>query len=223
MPEVSEDTDARSDSELVDIARRGDRDVFGSLIERHYRKCVNLATLIMRNRTEAQDVVQKAVSKAFAHLDQYQGAAEFSSWLLRIVENECLMLIRLKKRMQFLYLDADSGINEAGPVELPAEAADPEHDVIKQQLVDLIQREVRRIPPLLSNVLVLHDIQRLHISDVADRLGISVPAAKSRLLRARHELRGRLLRFSGPSGHRMAASRVRTLPAKSVRSVPWGD
>ena len=66
---------------------------------------------------KAQDQVQMAAWKAFAHLDQYQGAAEFSTWLLRIVENECLMLLRLKKRSQLLYLDADSGADGAGPVE----------------------------------------------------------------------------------------------------------
>src|SRR5215831_3074454 len=93
MPEVSEDTRAPSDFELVNIARGGDRDAFAKLIERYYHRCLNLATLILRNRIDAQDQVHKAVSKAFAHLDQYQGKAEFSSWLLKIVENECLMLI----------------------------------------------------------------------------------------------------------------------------------
>src|SRR5581483_2182168 len=106
MSQVVEDG-RRTDFELIGIARQGDRGAFGELIQRHYRSCVNVATLVLRNRTEAQDEVQKAAWKAFAHLDQYQGAAEFSTWLLRIVENECLMLMREKSRAQFLYLDAD--------------------------------------------------------------------------------------------------------------------
>lgn len=223
MPEVIHDIRVRSDFELVNVARGGDRNAFGQLLERHYRSCVNVATLVLRDRTEAQDEVQKAAWKAYAHLEQYQGAAEFSTWLLRIVENECLMLIREKKRAQFLYIDADATANGTGPVELPAAAADPEHDLIKHQLVDIIQREVRRIPPLLRNVLLLRDLQQLPMSDVANRLGISVPAAKSRLVRARHELRERLVRFCGPNGCRISASRVRTLPAKPVRRVLWAS
>ena len=221
MPEVVEDIGARTDCELVDVARRGDRDAFGHLLERHYRRCVNVATLVLRDRSEAQDEVQKAAWKAFAHLDQYHGVAEFSTWLLRIVENECLMLLRERRRAQFVYLDADASTHGTGPVELPAFAADPEHDLIKHQLLEMIQREVCRIPPLLRNVLLLRDIEQLPMADVAQRLAISVPAAKSRLVRARHELRERLMRFCGPNGMRMTASKVQTLPARPVRQVAW--
>ena len=223
ITEVVNELPVRTDYELIDGARQGDRNAFGQLIQRHYRSCVNVATLVLRNRSEAQDEVQKAAWKAFAHLDQYQGAAEFSTWLLRIVENECLMLIREKKRAHFLSLDAESRANGTGPLELPAIAADPEHDLIKHQLVEIIRQEVYRIPPLLRNVLLLRDLQQLPMAEVAARLGVSIPAAKSRLVRARQELRDRLKRFCGPNGYRMSASQVQTLPAKSVRQVLWAS
>jgi RNA polymerase sigma-70 factor (ECF subfamily) len=217
------DDSVLTDFELISIARAGDRSAFGKLIERHYRSCVNVATVVLRDRTAAQDEVQKAAWKAFAHLDQYQGAAAFSTWLLRIVENECLMLMRERRRAQFLYLDAEGSANGIGPLELPAAAADPEHDLINRQLAEMVQREVRCIPPLLRNVLVLRDIQQLPIARVALQLGISIPAAKSRLVRARRELRERAVRFCGPNGFRISASRVQVLPAKAVRRVMWAN
>src|ERR1044071_4076671 len=92
-----------SDSELVELARNGHQDAFGELLSRHRQKCVAVATFFLRNRGDAEDEVQNAFSKAYAHLDQYQGEAEFATWLVRIVSNQCLMLLRVKRRTRFIY------------------------------------------------------------------------------------------------------------------------
>jgi RNA polymerase sigma-70 factor (ECF subfamily) len=211
-----------SDLELIALARKGDKQAFGTLIERHYHSCVNIATFILRDRGAAQDEVQEACWKAFEHLDQYQGTAEFSTWLVRIVVNQCLMLLRVKRRMQFLYIDAENlSTGSSAPLQLPAAAADAEHDVVNRQLVEVLQRELRRIPALLRNVILLRDVEELPMTDVAERLGITVAAAKSRLLRARLELRDRIAGHCGRNGHHMSASKVQTLPAKSARHVVW--
>jgi len=185
------------DAELVAQARQGSKEAFGILINRHHRTCVNIATFILRDRGDAQDEVQKACCKAFEHLDQYHGDAEFLTWLLRIVSNQCLMLIRVRRRVRFLYIDEDGGREKSSPVELPAVAADPEHELMNHEMQDVLRKEIRRIPPLLRNVLMLRDVQELPMPDVAARLQISVPAAKSRLLRARIELRARVMRHCG--------------------------
>ena len=75
----------RPDHLLVDLARHGDKDAFGELVQRHYRRCVDLATLFVRNHWDAEDQVQVAFSMAHARLNQYQGEAEFATWLSRIV------------------------------------------------------------------------------------------------------------------------------------------
>ena len=66
------------DRKLVEMARQGDKDAFGELVRRHYRRCVDLATLFLRNHWDAEDQVQIACSKAHLRLDQYQGEADNS-------------------------------------------------------------------------------------------------------------------------------------------------
>jgi RNA polymerase sigma-70 factor, ECF subfamily len=185
------------DAELVSQARNGDDQAFSALVERHYRTCVNFAASILRNRSDAEDEVQKACCKAFEHLDQYRGGGQFLTWLLRIVTNQCFMLIRARRHVQYLYLDAESDRDTSSPKELRAILADPEQEFVREELCGVLQQEIRRIPPLLKNVLLLRDVQELPMIDVAARLKITVPAAKSRLLRARTELRDRMLRQSG--------------------------
>ena len=183
-----------SDDQLVDMARNGDREAFGELVRRHRQKCVDLASYFLRNRGDAEDEAQNALSQAYRHLDQYQGEAEFSTWLSRIVANQCLMLMRGRRRAQFIYLDEPAKGPKALPVELPATASDPEGEMAYSQMIGVLQREIRRIPPVLRKVMELRDIQELPMMEVAEQLGITVPAAKSRLLRARLELRERMSR-----------------------------
>jgi RNA polymerase sigma-70 factor (ECF subfamily) len=209
----------QTDGELIALARAGSKDAFGKLIHRHYPACVNIASYMLRDRSEAKDEVQKACWKAFRHLDQYHGDSEFLPWMLRIVVNQCLMLLRVRRRTRFLYIDAGSGHDGGRPIELPAVALDPEHEVIKQEMKDILKMEIRRIPPLLRTVMILRDVEELPMMHVAARLGITVPAAKSRLLRARSELRQRVIQRCASNGNSTADMKSQRLPSGSVRSV----
>jgi RNA polymerase sigma-70 factor (ECF subfamily) len=182
------------------MAKQGDRDAFGELIRRHRRRCVNLATAILRQRSEAEEETQNACWKAYQHIDQFHGEAEFSTWLLRIVENQCLMVIRQWRRAQFVHLDDCDPERGNQPTQLPAPGADPEGELGGREVLQALKTEIRRIPPLLRQVMVLHDIEELPVGELAARLGITVAAAKSRLLRARTELRQRMLRHCTRTG-----------------------
>ncbi len=188
------------DAQLVGLAKQGDRDAFGELILRHRRRCANLATAILRHRGEAEEETQNACWKAFKHIDQFHGQAEFSTWLLRIVENQCLMLLRHRRLAQFVHLDDIEPERGSAPVQLPAPDADPEGALGKREVLRVLQSEIRSIPPLLRTVLVMRDVEELPVTDLASRLGITVAAVKSRLLRARAELRRRMLRHCTRSG-----------------------
>jgi RNA polymerase sigma-70 factor, ECF subfamily len=188
-----------SDAKLLEAARQGSKDAFGELVRRHHPRCVSLASSILRDPGEAEEEVQNACWKAFKHLDQFQGEAEFSSWLLRIVKNQCLMLIRRRRGVQLVRLD-DRGTEGGMPLELSSGEVDPEGEFGSREVQRLLQTEIRRIPPLLRNVMMLRDVKQLSITDVADHLGITVAAAKSRLLRGRLELRERMSRHCGKTG-----------------------
>ncbi|MEO8597493.1 MAG: sigma-70 family RNA polymerase sigma factor [Candidatus Solibacter sp.] len=198
----------RTDHQLVGLARSGDKQAFGELIQRHGRRCIDLGCFFLRNRVDAEDIAQNAFLKAYEHLDQYQGDAEFSTWLGRIVANECLMLMRTRRRTRFVYLDDGPTDSKSMPVQLSGKGPDPEGELAYTQLTDVLRFEVKRIPPLLRNVMLLRDMNGLSMQDVASQLGISVSAAKSRLVRARAELRLRMVRHYNPNRGSSALSRT---------------
>ena len=196
---VSHEEGARlREQELVKLARQGDTRAFGELIKQNYNACLKRARWMIRNRSDAEDEVQNACWKAFQRLDQFRGEGTFSAWLGRIVENQCLMRIREERQLRFLHLDEASESNIR--IELVAQMADPEDELGSQQLGNLLRTELSRVPPLLRGVMVLYDVEGLAMPDVAARLGLSIPAAKSRLMRARVEMRARLSKHCGRRG-----------------------
>jgi RNA polymerase sigma-70 factor (ECF subfamily) len=210
MQQAMNENSKRTDNELVQLSLQGDRQAFGDLIQRHWRKSVDVACYFLRNRADAEDQAQNAFMKAYEHLDQYQGDAEFSTWLARIVANQCLMLMRVRRRARFVYLDEAASEQKTLPLQLPTSEPDPEGELAYTQLTQVLRSEVKRIPSLMRNVMLLRDIEGLPMADVADQLGITVSAAKSRLVRARAELRTRMnkhygeLRDSSPLAHSAA-------------------
>jgi RNA polymerase sigma-70 factor (ECF subfamily) len=186
------------EEELVASAKSGNKEAFGELIERHRNACLKRATLMIHNRCDAEDEVQNAFWKAFQRLDQFRGEGSFAAWLNRIVENQCLMRIREARNSHFVYLDESNESNVR--MELVGQSADPEDELGVEEVVALLRREVSRIPPLLRNVMLLRDLDQIPMPDVAVRLGLSVPAAKSRLMRARMELRSRIAKHCGRRG-----------------------
>jgi RNA polymerase sigma-70 factor (ECF subfamily) len=188
----------RDDQALVNAARAGDVLAFGELIKRHWSSCLKRATLMLRNRSDAEDEVQNAFSKALQRIDQFRGDGSFSAWLNRIVENQCLMRIREGQNARFVYLDESTDSNVR--LELVSQIEDPEDKLGLDEVLVLLRREVSRMPPLLRNVMLLRDLDQLPMPDVAQKLGLSVPAAKSRLMRARNELRARITKHCGRKG-----------------------
>jgi len=208
MHNANKDMPKPTDDQLVALARTGDSAAFGELVRRHWRKCVDLGCYFLRNRGDAEDQVQNAVMKAYQHLDQYQAEAEFATWLSRIVANQCLMLMRERRRARFVYLDEPSSEPKSLPIQLSSGGPDPEGAYSYDQLTQVLEAEVNCIPRLLRNVVLLRDIQELPMRDVAERLGLTVSAAKSRLVRARAELRLRMTRHVEGTDHSLPLGRV---------------
>jgi RNA polymerase sigma-70 factor, ECF subfamily len=192
---------SQSDGDLVMLAQDGREDAFAELIRRNYSNSFKLALSILRERQEAEDEVQNAFWKASRHIGQFQQDSKFSTWMMRIVVNQCLMRLRQTRRAKFLFLDDTPIGEERGTMELVDRNLTPEAELGTKELSILLQREISRIPPLLRNVFVLRDVKELPMPEVAETLGISVAAAKSRLLRARLELRERLEKHCGMHGH----------------------
>jgi RNA polymerase sigma-70 factor (ECF subfamily) len=187
-----------SDEVLVARARTGDQPAFGELTLRHRNACLRRAMLIIRDRGDAEDEVQNAFWKAYQRLDQYRGEGTFGAWFSRIVENQCLMRIREDRNVRYVYLDEPTKANVR--LEVVGQGPDPENQLGLSEVTVLLRKEISRLPPLLRNVMLLRDLDQLSMSDVAGRLGLSIPAAKSRLKRARMELRARVSKHCGEKG-----------------------
>ena len=188
------------DETLVKMAQVGDNSAFAELVVRHHNNCSKLAFSILRDKSDAEDEVQNACWKAYEHIGQFQQDSKFSTWLTRIVVNQCLMRLRQTRRARFLYMDDVAVKGQHATVELRDTTMSPEAELGQREVASMLKDEISRIPPLLRNIFVLRDVQELPMQDVAERLGISVAAAKSRLLRARLELRHRLGKHYGRLG-----------------------
>lgn len=185
--------------DLVTRAQQGDRSAFAVLVQQNQSSCRRLAQSILRDSHAAEDEVQTAYTKALQHIGKFQQESKFSTWLNRIVANQCLMRLRNLRRSRFFHLDEEP--TEDGAIrELPSHGPSPETEFARREMAQILAYEVRHIPPLMRDVVMLRDVHELPLDEVARRLGISVSAAKSRLLRARAELRQRLERHHGRMG-----------------------
>ncbi|MBV8553243.1 MAG: sigma-70 family RNA polymerase sigma factor [Acidobacteriaceae bacterium] len=204
-------TDA-SDEHLLRMAQHGQADAFTQLVQRHFPVCLKRAFTMLRNRSDAEDEVQNAFAKAFQSLETFRFEGTFSAWLYRIVQNQCLMRLREQRQVGFVSIDQITEANAR--LELIDQVSSPEEELGAEQVDTLLQREISRVPPLMRNVILLRDVQGLPMPEVATRLGISIPAAKSRLMRARKEMRARLLKHCGRRGQRTLTFRVNHHPAE---------
>jgi len=188
------------EADLVRKAQAGGAAAFEELMRRNAATLQKTAVSILRDADEAEDEVQNAWLRAWRHIGGFAGESKFSTWMTRIVMNQCLMRLRQSRRAAFVYLDAElAGMDGVG-LEVTDQAQTPEEALWEREVTELVQREIRRIPPLLRRALELREVKQLPMPEVAGELGISVAATKSRLLRARHELRARLERCCGPIG-----------------------
>jgi RNA polymerase sigma-70 factor (ECF subfamily) len=184
------------ESVLVDAARNGDVGAFEQLVRRYDRNVFRIAQRITQNREDAEDVVQDAFLKAFQNLGQFQGQSKFYTWLVRIAVNEALMRLRRRRPERMVSLDEEIRTEEDS---MPREVADwspnPEQLYSQAELKDILSKTIQGLPPGFRTVFVLRDMEALSTEETAEALNLSIPAVKSRLLRARLQLRERLNKF----------------------------
>ena len=181
---------AMSDESLVVAAQDGNINAFAELRERHFRTLLRTTYRITRNWEDAEDALQDSFLKAFTHLNSFEGRSTFSSWVTRIAINQSFMILRKRRKLnnQSIGSCVDCfGSNNTW--ERPDVREDPEHLYIRHERSELLRGAIRRLRPCLRNALELQCAREYSISEIADALGISSAAAKSRLFHARLSLR----------------------------------
>jgi RNA polymerase sigma-70 factor, ECF subfamily len=181
---------------LVNRARAGDVEAFEKLVRQYDRQVFRIAQHITQNREDAEDVVQDAFLKAYEKLEQFQGNSKFYTWLVRIAVNESLMRLRKRRTGRMVSIDEDVETEEGSmPRDLADWGPDPEQQYGQSEMADILRKTVQGLPPGFRVVFVLRDVEGLSTEETAETLGLSIPAVKSRLLRARLQLRERLSRY----------------------------
>jgi RNA polymerase sigma-70 factor (ECF subfamily) len=180
---------------MVAKAQAGDTEAFGELVSRYQNKIYRLAKHITQNDEDAEDVLQEAFLKAYEHIGGFQGNSKFYTWIVRIAVNEALMKLRKRKTDRTVPLDepVDTG-EEMVNREIAVWEDNPEQRYSQEEMQQILNEAVQDLKPDFRTVFVLRDIEELSTEETAESLGISVPAVKSRLLRARLALREKLTR-----------------------------
>jgi len=180
---------------LVAAAQAGDITAFETLVGRYERKILRLAQNITQNREDAEDVMQEAFLKAYEHLSGFQGNSRFYTWLVRIAVNQALMKLR-KRRPNVVSIDEEVNTGEdLIPREIEDWGPSPEDRYKQTELSDILSEVIGDLDPSFRIVFQLRDIEELSTEETAEALGLSVPAVKSRLLRARLKLRQKLNKY----------------------------
>ncbi len=189
--QLDRDFSRRTEEQITALARAGNPDAFGELFERNHRRSTQLALSIVSNPLVAEEVVSQSFYKAFIHLEQLTGQ-HFHSWFNTIVVNECYQHLRTGARKTHVPLEHDQ-LGHAVQLQASPEES-PEARARSSELMRLLLRDVGRLPVNLRMPLLL-SLRQQSLVQISQELGISVASAKSRLFRARNELKRRARRY----------------------------
>ncbi len=182
------------EAELIRRVCAGDREAFYDLVHPYERALFTAAMAILNNPADAEEATQEAVLKGLAALPKFRGEAKFSTWLVQITINEARLKRRKDRRHLYESLD-EPYADEEGDYR-PKDLADwreiPSETLQRKELQDALQRAMESLDPKYREVLVLRDVQHLSIQETAQVLGVGVGCVKTRLLRARLQMRDAL-------------------------------
>jgi RNA polymerase sigma-70 factor (ECF subfamily) len=183
-----------SEAVLVSTAKSGDTDAFVELSRRHSPKLLRTIYRITRNWQDAEDVLQDSLLRAFSHLQDFQERSSFSTWLTRIAINSALMILRKKRLCSEISIDeTDDAASKYERWEAKSLTEDPESRMARKEREELLRGAILRLPPVFREVVHLRQTREYSTREISQALGISEPAVKSRLARARLTLRADLL------------------------------
>ncbi len=194
---------APDESVLVARAKAGSYEAFEELVNRYEQKIYRLALNITGNAEDAEDVLQETFLKAFENLPRFREDSRFYTWIVRIAVNEGLM--KLRKRRSDKSVPMEDLVNEDGevtPREFTDWRPDPEQLLAQEEVRQILRSAAQSLPPTFRSVFFLRDVEGLSTAETAEMLGLSIPAVKARLFRARLHLREQLSRIfkRGPNG-----------------------
>ena len=186
------------DAELVQRALARDETAIRAIMQANNRRLFRLARGILRNDSEAEDVVQDAYVRAFTHLDRFRGDSSLSTWLSRIAMNEALGRLR-RKPPGGEWSALSDGPREAEIIPFPLSPPDdPEKSMAQREIQRVVEHAIDELPETFRLVFITRVIEGMTVEETADILGLKPETVKTRLHRARSLLRENVERKIGP-------------------------
>jgi RNA polymerase sigma factor (sigma-70 family) len=195
---LSRDQQVLGDERLVAAAQIGHKAAFDELCRRHAEKIFHVAHRMMRNREDAEDVVQESFLRAFIHLKSFDGRSRFSAWLTRIAINSALMSLRKNRRSREIPMEAPIESSESRRQQFADAALNPEKRFAEYEKETILRDAITKLRPSIRKAVEIHQLQQCSLDATAKALGISLAAAKGRLFQARAVIR-RMLKCAVPS------------------------
>ena len=184
------------DMGLVQSTQSGDISAFEKLVRKYDQKLFRIALNVTHNIEDAQEVVQTAFFKAYTNLDRFEAKARFSTWLTRIAVNESLTKLRKRRSDRHeISFDYEGLSGERLPLDFSDWHPNPEELYSNSEFQELLRKALRELSPALRLVFVLRDMQSLSYEETAAVLNLETTAIKSRLYRARLQLREKLNKY----------------------------
>ena len=177
------------DELLIRRAQSGDEGAFEQLLLAHQKSVYNLCLRMVKNPDDALDLSQEALIRAWRALDQYQFDAAFSTWLFRLTSNVCIDFLRKQKRQQHMSLTVTDDDEPGEEFTVPDPAPGPEEQAVHNERRQAVARAMAALPEDYRAVMQLRAVEALSYEQIAEILDIKVGTVKSRLARARTQLR----------------------------------
>jgi RNA polymerase sigma-70 factor (ECF subfamily) len=178
-----------ADEQIVERVLTGQTALFEVLMRRHNERVYRAARAIIKNESEAEDIMQQAYVNAYSHLRQFDGRSQFSTWLTRIAIHEALARARRRGRYTNMDVEHMRGLTLAT---LIASAPDPERLAFSRELGALMESAIDRLPDGAREVFILRIVEGMNTEEAAIALDVSEAVVKTRLSRARAALRREL-------------------------------
>ena len=200
---MRESKEAEREIDWVGKAQAGDLEAFESLVNLYDKRVYNIARRLLENEQDAEDVLQETFLRAFENLNRFRREASFYTWIVQIAVNASLQRLNQRKKWPTVPLgDANETDDDESfrPRVVVIWEEDPEKVYSQKELRKILDAAISSLPLIYRMVFLLKDVENLSSDQVARTLGISLPAAKSRLIRARLELRERLGKYFRKKG-----------------------
>lgn len=198
---VSRGGGADEDGGLIVRVKKGDYSAFETLVRKYENRVYNHCYKFLNNQEDAEDILQETFLQVYKSLDTFRGEAAFTTWMLKIATNNCLMKLRKKKKMNVISIDKPIDFEGSQmPREIEDWSRNPSIQYGNDEIGALLDKAIAQLPEDKRIVLVLKDVEGFSNIEISKMLGVSVAAVKSRLHRSRLFIRNMLSKYFEDAG-----------------------